>query len=158
MSSNQNIPGLILPTRQAMPAGTPAASAMATMKGNAQFQTNATKALAGGRKWRGGASSSIVIPQPPMLYKPVGGPGTSPNDQAANNLTNLTQSGTAGNSKYDNYATVMGGNRRRRQRLTHRRQRRRHKGGNSDWNWGCMSGGKKSKSKKSRKNRTHKRY
>ena len=60
----------------------------------------------------------------------------------------------AGNAKYDAYASVKGGSRRR-------------KGGNPDWNWGCMSGGKKRKSrkhsrrnkhKKSRKSRTYRKY
>ena len=162
-NSSTTIPGMIYPTRAAMSSGTPASSAMTNMKATAVTQTNATKAMAGGkikrngRSYRGGAASgsTIIVPQiTPMLYKPVGGPGTGPNDQATNNLINLTQSGTAGNAKYDNYATVMGGYRRR-------------KGGNSDWNWGCMSGGKKKKSrkhtrrnkhKKSRKSRTYRKH
>ena len=57
----------------------------------------------------------------------------------------------AANSVYDNQATKMGGSRRRR-------------GGNPNWLWGCMSGGKKRtrkhsrhtrKNRRSRKNRKH---
>ena len=161
MSTNQSsIPGMLYPTRQAMPAGTPAASAMAIMKGNAMTQASANKGLAGGkikrskRRYNGGASDVQVIPQFNIPYTVTNGTGTGPNSQIQTGLTTSTQMGTAGNAKYDAYASVKGGSRRR-------------KGGNPDWNWGCMSGGKKRKSrkhsrrnkhKKSRKSRTYRKY
>jgi hypothetical protein len=89
-----------------------------------------------------------------MPYTVTNGTGTGPNSQIQAGLTTSTQMGTSGNAKYDAYASVKGGSRRR-------------KGGNPDWNWGCMSGGKKRKSrkhsrrnkhKKSRKSRTYRKY
>ena len=162
MSTNQNtIPGMIYPTKQAMSAGTPAASAMANMKGTAMTQASANKGLAGGKIKRskrryngGGASDGFVVPQYQIPYTVTNGTGTGPNSQIKGGLETSTQMGTAGNAKYDAYASVKGGSRRR-------------KGGNPDWNWGCMSGGKKRKSrkhsrrnkhKKSRKSRTYRKY
>ena len=161
MSTTQStIPGMVYPTRQAMPAGTPAESAMANMKGTAMTQASANKGLAGGkikrsrRRYNGGASDGIVVPQYHMLYTPTNGTGTGPNSQIQAGLTTSTQMGTAGNAKYDAYASVKGGSKRR-------------KGGNPDWSWGCVSGGKKRKStkhtrrnkhKKSRKSRTYRKY
>ena len=78
-----------------------------------------------------------------MLYEPQGGTGTNPNNQIQGNAQTSTQ--MAANQVYDNQATQMGGSKRR-------------KGGNPNWLWGCMSGGKKKKktrknTKRSRKNK-----
>jgi len=133
--------GLEYPTQKAMLAGTPRASAMASMNSASQSQANANKALAGGRrKYKGGA---IIAPQMQLLYTPQGGPGTNPNEQMAGNAKTTTQ--MAANSVHDNQATQMGGSRRKR------------KGGNPDWLWGCLSGGKKYSRKHSRKSRKHRR-
>jgi hypothetical protein len=75
-----------------------------------------------------------------MLYTPQGGPGTNPNDQMKSNA--ITQSQTNANSVYDKDALMKGGSRRKR------------RGGNPNWLWGCMSGGKKCS--KRRRNKTHK--
>jgi hypothetical protein len=95
------------------------------------------------RKYRGGASSdaSVAVPQFQMQYKPVGGPGTNPNDQVATGAKNGMQANA--NSVYDNQATQMGG------------KKRYSKGGNPNWLWGCYSGGKSKRraSRKSRKNK-----
>jgi len=143
MSAN----GITLPTQKAMLAGNPRDSAIASMNNASQSQANANK-LAGGRRkrYRGGA---IAAPQMQMLYTPQGGPGTNPNDQMKSNA--VTQSQTNANRVYDKDAMKSGGSRRKR------------RGGNPDWLWGCMSGGKKcskrrrnktyKKSRKSRKNR-----
>jgi hypothetical protein len=96
-----------------------------------------------------------------MLYDAKGGPGTNPNDQIQTNSQTSTQ--MAANSALDSGATKMGGTRRRSR-----------KGGNPDWVWGCMSGGKKRtrkatrkarrtlgayrKNKKSRKSRKYRKY
>ena len=94
------------------------------------------------RKYKGGATSSnqVPVPQFQMLYKSTGGPGTNPNDQVSKGAQNGMQA--TANSVYDNQATKMGGRKRYR------------KGGNSDWSWGCYSGGKTKRrvSRKSRKN------
>jgi len=122
MSSN----GITLPTQKAMLAGNPRDSAIASMTNASQSQASANK-LAGGRrrKYRGGA---IAAPQMQMLYTPQGGPGTNPNDQMKTNAS--TQSQTNANRAYDKDAMMTGGSRRKR------------RGGNPDWLWGCMSGGK----------------
>ena len=139
MSTNNSTAGLEYPTQKAMLAGNPRASAMASMVGAAQSQANANKALSGGRrKYRGGA---IIAPQMQLLYTPQGGNGTNPNDQMTTNAKTTTQ--MAANSVSDNQATQMGGSRRKR------------KGGNPDWLWGCLSGGKKYSRKHSKKSRKH---
>ena len=139
--TNNSVPGMIYPTQKAMLAGTPQQSAMASMNSKAQIQAQANKAMAGGKikknKRFGGASGSIVVPQYQMQYHPQGGPGTNPNNQIQENAQTATQG--AANQKYDNYATVKGGSRRR-------------KGGNPNWYWGCMSGGRRTR-KHARKNR-----
>ena len=134
MSAN----GITLPTQKAMLAGNPRDSAIASMNNASQSQASANK-LAGGRrrKYRGGA---IAAPQMQMLYTPQGGPGTNPNDQMKSNA--ITQSQTNANSVYDKDALMKGGSRRKR------------RGGNPNWLWGCMSGGKKCS--KRRRNKTQK--
>ena len=137
MSSN----GITLPTQKAMLAGNPRDSAIASMTNASQSQASANK-LAGGRrrKYRGGA---IAAPQMQMLYTPQGGPGTNPNDQMKTNAS--TQAQTNANRVYDKDAMMKGGSRRKK------------RGGNPDWLWGCMSGGKyMSGSKKCSKKRRNK--
>jgi len=142
-TSNQNVPGMIYPTQKAMLAGTPRDSAYATQLSANQSQTNANKLMAGGklkRKYRGG-DGAIVVPQYTMLYSPQGGPGTNPNNQIQSNAQTSTQ--MSANRVYDNYATQKGGSRKR-------------KGGNPNWLWGCMSGGKYKGKRKSIRNKTKK--
>ena len=143
MSNNNSVPGMMLPTQKGMLSGNPRDSAMQSMNNNAQLQAQANKSLSGGRLrsknrrgYRGGdANSTIAVPQYQMLYESQGGPGTNPNNQIQGNSQTSTQ--MAANAALDSGATKMGGSRRR-------------KGGNPDWVWGCMSGGKK--------RRTYKRY
>lgn len=150
-NATANIPGMMYPTQKAMLSGTPRDSANAAMTSANQSQANANKLMSGGKKKKyriigGDSGSQIVVPQYNMLYSPQGGVGTNPNDQIQANAQTSTQMNA--NSVYDNYATVKGGSKKRR-------------GGNPDWHWGCMSGGKKRKSrknKKSRKNRKSRKY
>ena len=150
MSNNNSVPGMILPTQKGMPAGNPRDSAMQSMNNNAQLQAQANNSLSGGRHrkrkarraYRGG--DAIAVPQYQMLYEPQGGNGTNPNNQIQGNAQTSTQ--MAANAALDSGATKMGGSRRRRYR----------KGGNPDWVWGCLSGGKKRTSKSGRKRRTKK--
>ena len=136
--------GLLLPTQQGMAGNTPADSAHLASINKSQSQANAIKLLSGGKstKMRGG---DITVPQVHMLYTPTSGPGTGPNDQIQANAQTSTQ--MAANSEFDKQAT-MGGRRRRT------RSRKSKKGGNKNWSWGCMSGGKKRKTtKRNRKSR-----
>lgn len=143
-TSSQNIPGMEYPTQKAMLAGNPRDSAYAAMTNSNQNQANANKLMAGGkikRRHRGG-QSAINVPQYQMLYEPQGGNGTNPNNQIQTNLQTSTQ--MSANKVYDNYATVKGGSTRKR------------KGGNTNWVWGCMSGGKRSKKSKKHGKRSKK--
>ena len=148
MSNNEPIPGMMLPTQRGMPAGNPRDSAMQTLHNNAQIQAQANNALSGGRHRKRktyGGGDAIPVPQYQMLYEPQGGNGTNPNNQIQASSQTSTQ--MAANSALDK----VGGTKRRGSR------RRSRKGGNPDWLWGCMSGVKKSRTRKAgRKRRTNK--
>jgi len=142
---NNSVPGMVFPTQKGMPAGNPRDSAIQNMNSSQQNAALASKLLSGGKKKRisrkrryGGGQ--IAVPQYQMLYEPQGGPGSNPNNQIQGNSQTSTQ--MAANSALDNGATKMGGSSRRR---------RSRKGGNPDWVWGCLSGGKKRTSKAQRK-------
>ena len=147
--SNQtpSVPGLKLPTQIGMISGNPRDSAIAS-----QNQVNAKQSTLGNavggykRKRRSGGSnsSSIVIPQFTMPYKPTGGPGQDPNSIIQQNSQTSTQA--AANAVYDSYATQKGGKTKKR------------RGGSSKYSWGCYSGGKRSKRSKRSKRRTRKSY
>ena len=146
MSNNDTVPGMMVPTQKGMPAGNPRDSAMQSMNNNAQIQAQANAALAGGRNRKRksyGGANDIAVPQYQMLYESQGGPGTNPNNQIQGNSQTSTQ--LAANAALDSGATKMGGSRRRRSR----------KGGNPDWLWGCMSGGKKRTRKNTKRSRKH---
>ncbi len=140
--------GIMYPTSKAMLAGNPRDAAIAQLNGSNQRQLAANASMAGGkmkRKYRGGAAATngtLVVPVIKPLYAPQGGPGTNTTDQMTGNAKTSTQ--MAANQVYDNQATTMGGSKRR-------------KGGNPNWLWGCMSGGKRKKTRKqtkrSRKNK-----
>ena len=150
--SAQNTPGMILPKQVGMLAGNPRDSAIAQMKHSSSIQSQANKAMAGGKhikkhskhykyKYHGGANG-IVVPQFNMQYQTTEAPGTTPNDQISANLQTSTQSRAwAASDK------LNGG-----KRTKHRKHR---KGGNPNWVWGCYSGGKNKSSK--RKHKTTKR-
>ena len=151
MSNNSSIPGLILPTQKGPLAGNPRDSAMQSMNNNAQLQAQANNALSGGRLrkrkgYRGG--DAIAVPQFNVPYNEVSGNGTGVNSQVQGNAQTSTQ--MAANSALDSGATKMGGSKR------HSSRRRSRKGGNPDWVWGCMSGGKKRTSKAGRKRKSRK--
>lgn len=153
MSVNNSEPGMMYPTQKGMPAGNPRDSAIQNMNSSQQNAALASKLLSGGKSIRVGRKrrymgGTIAVPQYQMLYEPQGGPGTNPNNQIQGNSQTSTQ--MAANSALDSGATKMGGTKRSR------------KGGNPDWVWGCLSGGKKRtrkmgkkirKSRKSRRNR-----
>ena len=152
------IPGMMYPTMQGMEAGNPRDAAIANMNNAAAIQAHANNAV-GGRKKRWGGSGTIAVPQFNMLYQPQGGPGTNPNDQIAANAQVATQG--AANAALDAGAFKKGGSGSDRKKSRSRRRSRR--GGNPDWVWGCMSGGKKrnrtsKKRKSSRKRKGSRKY
>ena len=138
MSTNNSVPGLLLPTVQAPLAGSPGASAMAARTNQAQQQAALANAVGGHRKMRrrganrrGGA---ITVPQMP-------GDTSGANAVIAQSAQHSTQG--AANAQYDAAAMKQGGTRRK-------------KGGNPNWIWGCFSGGKKRKTRiNKRKTRKH---
>jgi len=153
MSATSNsVPGMAYPTQKGMVGSNPSDSARLTAVNKAQSQNQANQLMAGGKmkkskarrgRYRGGA---VVVPQYQMLYEPQGGDGTNPNNQIQSSSQTSTQ--MAANSVYDNEATKMGGTRKRN-------------GGNPDWVWGCMSGGRKKTKKhkkRLRKNRRSRKY
>jgi len=125
------IPGMLYPTQQGMSAGNQRDSAIANQNGAATKLANLNNAV-GGKKnkknKRGG--TGIVVPQFQMQYTPTGGQGQDPNSIITQNAGVSTQGYE--NQKYDSYARLGG-------------KRRNLKGGNSKWNWGCSSGGRRTK-------------
>ena len=148
-----NVAGMPYPQEKPMLAGNPKDSAIAANNQATTRQADLIKATSGGkgkgkrhrykRNKYGGAKDGVVVPQPQMQYTPTGAAGQNPNDIITQNAGVSIQS--TENAKNDSYARV-GGSRKR-------------KGGNSNWSWGCYSGGKrktKSRRSKSYKRKTHK--
>lgn len=155
MSNNQNTPpGLIQPTVASLPPGSsnPRDAAIIQQQNANAKQLSINQISSGGRRrrrFRGGADP-VPVPQFQMQYTPTGGPGSSPNNIIADSSQTSMQS--TANAVSDNQATKMGGSRRRCK-----------KGGNSDWIWGCYSGGKRrtkrrNTRKNKRKSRRHRRH
>ncbi len=155
---------MVFPTMKGMPAGNPRDSAITNMNNASTIQAQANNAVGGRKRIRRGGAGTIVVPQMKMSYEPQGGPGTNPNDQIVSNAQVGTQG--AANSALDAGAFKKGGSKRsgskRRgnkrsgskrsgskrsgsKRSGSKRRTRSRKGGNPDWVWGCMSGGKRSK-------------
>jgi len=159
-NTNANPPGLMLPTQKSYTtgAGNPRDSAMMSTQNMNNKQANLNASVGGGRrhKFRGGAAT-VSIPQMQMSYQPQGGPGSNPNDQIKTNSSTSMQSKVwAAN---DSEATKVGGSRRRLKRKSLKRKslkrstkRSNYKGGSSNLNWGCYSGGYRKTYRKSRKN------
>jgi hypothetical protein len=160
-NTNNNIPGLFLPTQKGMLAGNPRDSAIA--EGNAaNLKLQALRSIGGSRyrsrgrrmrKKRGGAASVIQVPQFNMLYSDQSGDGQDPNSIIQQNARIGTQG--AANAVFDKYATQMGGQYNINMNTN-----------TNQYQWGCYSGGKKYKkyrkggsgsrfSKKKRTNRTN---
>lgn len=146
MSSNTTYPAGYTPITTAsfaQGAGNPRDSAMMSLQQMNAKQNDINRTASGGgrrRKYRGGASDQVAVPQFQMQYTPTGGVGTNPNDQIkAGSSTSMQSAAWAVN---DNQATKVGG-------------RKSCKGGAGDWSWGCYSGGKKTKRRHSRKSRKH---
>ena len=137
------------PTKVGMVGTSPANSAMVHGQQNNASQANANKLMAGGkfRKSRRNRKSSkqryvkrggtSTVPQ---FQKPAGpqvqATGGDTNSQITAGSATYMQQGA--NARWDSQASIKGGTKRKR-------------GGNSNLNWGCMSGGKRSHGKRSRR-------
>jgi len=149
MSNTNTYPGMTPITQQSFApgAGNPRADAIQKHADMNQTQTNINQAGQGRgsrRKKYGGSTNSltqVTVPQFQMQYTPTGGPGTNPNDQVARGSQNGMQANS--DAVYDNQATKMGGRKRHR------------KGGNTNWKWGCLNGGKTKRRRTNRKLRKH---
>jgi hypothetical protein len=148
MANNNSIPaipGLNNPQTYGMPAGNPRDSSISTMNSSNQSTALAANLLSGGRlrrKLKGGSdiqAGQIKVGTFQMPYNSTGPSG--PNSQIQSNAQTSTQ--MAANSALDLGATQMNGG-----------FRRRRKGGNTDWVWGCMSGGIRRKLCRSYRRRT----
>jgi ribosome-associated protein YbcJ (S4-like RNA binding protein) len=156
MSNNELTPGITPITVKSLPPGasTPGQAAIANMNASNEKLLNINNI--GGRRRRKlrGGSSQIAVPQHQMLYTPVGGPETDPNAQTAS----LTKTGTQSEAWAvdDSKAAIMGGKRKTRRSRKIRKSGKIRKGGNSNWNWGCYSGGRSRRrnNRKSHKRRT----
>ena len=155
-TNNTNVPGLKLPTQKAMLSGNPRDSAIQSNVNMNQKSASLSAAVGGSRKRRktskrrrGGA---IAVPQFQMQYSDQSGPGGSPNNQVQQNSQISTQQ--VANASYDSEALNKKGGRHRKRNISSRKLSRRRKGGNtnSDWKWGCYSGGSKTKKRKTRNN------
>jgi len=165
-TNNTNVPGLKFPTQKAMLSGNPRDSAiqsntnmnqktasLSAAVGGARIRKKrkSTRKRIGGVKRRGGA---VAVPQFQMQYSDQSGPGGSPNDQVQQNSQISTQQ--VANASYDSEALSKKGGYKKNNKLNSRKlssrklNGRRRKGGNtnSDWKWGCYSGGKKTKKRK----------
>lgn len=139
--NNINPPGLILPTQKSFipGAGNPRDSAMMAGQEMNAKQASLNASVGGRIRRHRGGNNTVIVPQFQMLYTPQGGIGTNPNDQIKG-ISSTSMQSTSWSSN-DNLATKMGGSRKRKYK----------KGGNSDFSWGCYSGGKRSKRNHSRK-------
>ena len=153
-NTNNNVPGLFLPTQKGMLAGNPRDSAIA--EGNAaNLKLQALRSIGGSRgtrsrkkkKKHGGANvtnAKIDVPQFSMQYTPQSGPGQDPNSIIQQNAVVGTQG--AANAVFDKYATQMGGHYDIKMNTN-----------TNQYQWGCYSGGKKYRKngmKMSKKKRT----
>ena len=152
MSQNQNTaPGMSIPTKQGMLGNTPSASAH-QQNMNTAAKAQGLKSAVGGGKYRrkhkyGGGIEAPQYSNPG--YTPQNGPGQDPNSQ----ITKMSGTGPQQNANavYDKQA-MKGGKYGK-------------KGGqgwsyknNPDWNWNCMSGGKRRNKSRSRRSKSRKSY
>ena len=158
MGSNFIQPQPLNPTKVGMVGTSPANSAMVTVQQNNASQANANKLMAGGKFRRsrrsskrrrnrkssnqryvkgGGSTGQTTVPQ---FQKPAGpqvqATGGDTNSQITAGSATYMQQGA--NSRWDSQASIKGGTKRKR-------------GGTRIGGWTCMSGGKRSRGKRSRR-------
>ena len=154
--------GMIYPQEKPMLAGNPKDSAIAANNQSITKQSDLIKATSGGnrpkknksnkskrnKKYKyGGATNNgattggIVVPQYQMQYASPGAGGQDPNSIIKQNAGISTQS--SADAEYDNLSKTGG-------------SRKRKIGGNSNWSWGCYSGGRKKSRSRNHKRKTYK--
>jgi hypothetical protein len=121
MMAQKTNPNILYPTQKTLIAGTPSESAYKQMQMSNDKQNTLNNSFKGGKqkKNKGGGYEA------PQFVIPYNITGTNPNSVIAGN-TQLAVQGSE-NAKYDFLGSQMGGN--------------------SNWNWGCYSGGKHKKTK-----------
>jgi hypothetical protein len=130
--------GMIYPEIKGSLGGTPMQSAMLDGNNKAQLQATANSLIGGRIKRRHGGG--ITVPQ----FQNSNTSSANINNIIAQLARTSTQMDAY--SVYDNLSRQMGGMRMRRKTGGTRRKT----GGNVNWVWGCMSGGKKKSKRKSR--------
>ena len=164
MGSNFIQPQPLYPTKVGMVGTTPANSAMVTVQQNNAAQANANRLMAGGKfrrsrrsrrsskrrrnrksskqryVKRGGATvppnGQTIVPQFPTTGPQVQATGGDTNSQITAGSATYMQQGA--NARWDSQASIKGGTKRKR-------------GGTRIGGWTCMSGGKRSRRKRSRR-------
>ena len=157
--NNKFPPGYQAPVVKSYPpgAGNPRDAAMIAGQNMNEKQNSLNSSVGGSRhrhrprlkhyRVRGGANS-VAVPQMQLGYASTNAAGTDPNSQMTKNLSTGMQ-GRAWASNDAQAASVpappaVGGSRKKL-----------NGGYNSNWSWGCYSGGKK---KRSRRNKSKKNY
>ena len=118
-NSNPPVSGMMYPVSKGMLAGNPRDSAIQQMNNTNNKQAALNSAVGGRKRIRKGGA--IVVPQFSPSYPQQCSDSTGTNAQIAGLSKTSTQA--SANSVYDYKAT--------------------QKGGNTNWKWGCYSGGRR---------------
>lgn len=146
--------GMIYPEIKGSLGGTPMQSAMLDGNNKAQLQATANSLIGGRIKRRHGGG--ITVPQ----FQNSNTSSANINNIIAQLARTSTQMDAY--SVYDNLSRQMGGMKMGGMKMGGMRTRRkrggtrRKRGGNVNWVWGCMSGGKKKSKRKSRSKKLRK--
>jgi hypothetical protein len=132
----QSIPGMPNATIPGLLAGNPKDSSALYLSQTANKLSLLNKAVGGRKRYSKGGANMLYPALFPMYYTPQNGPSQSPNAIIQNISKNSAQQNA--NMAYDKFATM--------------------KGGNSNWKWGCYSGGKNRKRTMRRYRRKSKTY
>ena len=138
--------GMIYPKIEGSLGGTPAQSAMLAGNNKAQLQATANSLIGGRIKRRHGGG--ITVPQ----FQNSNSSSANINNIIAQLARTSTQMDAY--SVYDNLSRQMGGMKMGGMKMGRTRRKR---GGNANWVWGCMSGGKNKSKRKSRSRKSRSR-
>ena len=159
--------GMMFPQEKPLLAGNPKDSAMAANNDAAAKHTALINATKGGskskklkKKYRGGVGSAapaappsaapaqVAVPQFQMQYTPSGASGQTPNDTITQLSATSTQN--AENAKYDNLAAQKGGYKKKSKKS---KKSKKYKKGGNNFKWGCYSGGKTYKKRRTNRSK-----
>ena len=148
--------GMIYPKIEGSLGGTPAQSAMLAGNNKAQLQATANSLIGGRIKRRHGGG--ITVPQ----FQNSNSSSANINNIIAQLARTSTQMDAY--SVYDNLSRQMGGMKMGGMKMGGMKmggmkmgRTRRKRGGNANWVWGCMSGGKNKSKRKSRSRKSRSR-